>query len=81
MEYDRSIGSRFAHMSTHYQDSFCQVSIRQAKWKLNVQEILEVQDKLFEAFHKQKVRRNGLIAKKPADTIFQLSYDITEDIV
>lgn len=45
MEYDRSIGSSFAHMSTHYQDSFCQFSIRQAKWKLNVQEILEVQDK------------------------------------
>lgn len=64
MEYDRSIGSSFAHMSTHYQDSFCQFSIRQAKWKLNVQEILEVQDKWFEAFHKQKVRRNGLIAKK-----------------
>lgn len=68
MEYDRSIGSSFAHMSTHYQDSFCQLSIRQPKWKLNVQEILEVQDKWFEDFHKQKVRRNGLIAKKKFST-------------
>lgn len=58
------MGSSFACMSSHYQDSFCQLSIRQAKCKLNVQEILEVQDKWFEVFHKHKVRRNGLIAKK-----------------